>query len=248
MSKLFLFPILVCVLCLLTFFGTNLGVVFRENIKWPYISEGGSFPPESCIFSQALNATSIILGIIFYIRYRQIEHILYHNDLSISVMRLNVTSLWIGLIACLGLSVAANFQANTMGVLHCIGAFSCFGLGTVYFWLQGFISYAVRPYMGSKKMTYVRFVIAVVCTCGFCITIFSSCQLTGLYHNKNVSLSCKNKRLSVSGEWITGVAFCFFILSFTCEFKTITLDRPIISVACKNDDIGSNRSTQNLLI
>ena len=38
---------------------------------WPYISDTGTTPPESCIFGQLLNLGAALLTLTFYIRYKQ---------------------------------------------------------------------------------------------------------------------------------------------------------------------------------
>lgn len=85
------------------------------------------------------------VGIVIYIRYRQIKLlILDHSDLiqTTSATKLSWISLWIGLGSCLGISIVANFQETNVRIIHFVGAFICFGFGTVYFWLQACI---VRP-------------------------------------------------------------------------------------------------------
>ncbi|XP_055298022.1 DNA damage-regulated autophagy modulator protein 1-like [Sitodiplosis mosellana] len=230
MSKLFWIPIITFALCQSTFFSTSIAVIFHKNITWPYISEGGTYPPESCIFSELINMASVFLGLIIYIRYRQIERLLYHHvSLLEQVARKNVVSLWIGLMACIGLSIVANFQLTKLPQVHYFGAFSCFGLGTVYFWFQGFISYSVRSYTGSMHMTYARLVLATICTCNIFVFISTTCTATEIIFNEREP-SCRYKETSAMVEWVMATAFCFFILSFTSEFKTITMDRPIILV------------------
>lgn len=41
-----------------------------------------------------------------------------------------------GLISSFGLSIVANFQETNVFIVHIIGAFMCFGAGTIYFWIQ----------------------------------------------------------------------------------------------------------------
>lgn len=180
-------------------------------------------------FSQITNMTSILFGIILYIRYRQIEHLLYnHVNLIRSVLKMNVASLWIGLIGCLGLSIVANFQVTKMPTVHYIGAITCIGLGIVYMWYQGFISYQVRSYMGSTKMAYTRFVMAVVCTLCFWITLLGSCDSIAIFFNEKSQQVVNIKILVHLPNGLMPPYFLFFILSFTGEFKQITLHRPII--------------------
>lgn len=229
MSKLFWIPIVAFTLCQTTFLSTSIGVILQRNISSPYISEGGSYSPECCIFSQIINLTSILFGVIIYIRYRQIERLLYHHvNLIKPLAKKNVIALYVGLAACFGLSMVANFQLTKVPTVHYFGAISCFGLGTVYFWLQGIISYLGHSYVGSIQMAYTRLIMAFICTCSFLIAIFASCRSIGFIFNEDMPKSCRYKHISALAEWIIATLFCFYMLSFTDEFKSITIDRPII--------------------
>ncbi len=46
----------------------------------PYISDTGTYPPESCIFAQFLNMGALLIGIDVYIRYKQVS--LYAMDIA----------------------------------------------------------------------------------------------------------------------------------------------------------------------
>jgi len=74
--------------------------------------------------------------IVMYVRYRQIYEYYQSCELSPAVVKLNKVALWTGFLSCFGLSLVANFQETNVIVIHLTGAFLCFGLGTVYIWLQ----------------------------------------------------------------------------------------------------------------
>jgi len=74
--------------------------------------------------------------IVMYIRYRQINEYYRSYALSPAVVKHNKVALWTGFLSCFGLSLVANFQETNVIVVHLTGAFLCFGLGTVYIWLQ----------------------------------------------------------------------------------------------------------------
>lgn len=70
-----------------------------------------------------------------YIRYKQVEFAVDKLNIEIG-RRINSTASLCGLIACLGMSLVANFQETKVGVVHFLGAFMSFGVGAVYFLLQ----------------------------------------------------------------------------------------------------------------
>jgi hypothetical protein len=45
----------------------------------------------------------------------------------------NKVTLAFGLVSCIGLDIVANFQESNVMVVHMVGAFLCFGAGTIYF-------------------------------------------------------------------------------------------------------------------
>lgn len=77
------------------------------------------------------------MGVTIYVRYRQIQEIgLRHTDVQRAVERLNGRSFWVGMGSCLGVSMVGNFQETNVRIMHYVGAFLAFGLGTVYYWMQ----------------------------------------------------------------------------------------------------------------
>lgn len=227
MSKVFLFPVVLFLFCVVTFIGTSLATILEGHTIIPYISEGGSYAPQSCIFSEALNLACIFLGIIIYTRFRQIQAIMcYHSDINKSTIRLNSIGLWIGFGSCFGLSIVANFQLTNVQTVHYLGALTCFFLGNVYFWIQSHISYNVHPYVGSIQMAHIRFLLSSFSSYFFFTTIITSCELVHLLFPDITE--CTYLGVSVFSEWIVAFIFCFYLLSFTTEFQKISLDHPRI--------------------
>lgn len=77
------------------------------------------------------------VGIVIYIRYRQIDELTASNtELMATTAKLNLLALWVGFASCLGCSIVGNFQETNVRMVHFVGAFCCFGFGTIYFWMQ----------------------------------------------------------------------------------------------------------------
>ena len=62
-----------------------------------------------------------------------------------ALKRLNTLSLVLGLLGSLGVSIVGNFQETSVVVVHFIGASLCFGLGTIYLWIQ--VQYVLSSFM-----------------------------------------------------------------------------------------------------
>lgn len=171
MSKVFLFPIAVFVLFQVTFICTYIAAVVQHHVvpDIPYISDAATYSPESCVFGQFINIGCVLLGIVVYIRYRQIEQLIYHHSNLMETCKINKTAMWLGIGSCLGCSIVANFQETNVRIMHYIGALTCFGLGTAYFWLQASLTYNIHPYVGSLWLAHARLGLAVLCTIFFTV-------------------------------------------------------------------------------
>lgn len=223
MSLVHLFPVASFLLCASAFVGASLATILdgrKDGI--PYISEGGSFVPQSCFFGQALNLAAISIGITIYIRYHQIQMITCwnpKNDINKLINRLNGIGLWMGLGSCLGLSIVGNFQTTNASTIHHCGAFLTFFGGNVYFWIQSQISYNVYPHVGSTRMAHFRYALAT-CSTIFCFTtIIASCKFIELVSDQDEN--CKYQSISIISEWIAAMTFCFYVFSFTWDFRKI---------------------------
>lgn len=225
MSKVYLVPIALFSLCVLAFFGSNLATILEGHTIIPYISEGATYVPQSCVFSQIVNLACILLGIVIYTRFRQIEMLISRQtDLTESTDDLNRIAMWIGFVSCFGLNIVANYQLTSIPIVHYFGAFVCFFFGVIYCWLQSYITFYVFPHIGSLQMISLRFTLAVLSSYFCFVTLFTSCSVVGAFVNTEVDgNSCKYLSVSVLSEWTVALMFCFYMLSFTREFRYISL-------------------------
>lgn len=244
MSYVFLLPIAVFLVCQITFMSTSFAAIWQGHTFVPYISDGATNSPESCFFGQFVNMGAVLLGIVVYIRYRQIEELMYdYADLIKTTAKLNKVAMWYGFAACLGLSMVANFQLTNVPSLHYFGALSCFGSASIYIWFQGHITYHARAYTGSLQMAYFRFGLAFLCTYFFFVAILTNCESMRVIFGEKPPKHCSYHEVSVSSEWIVAAILCIYILSFTGEFRRITLNHPKISIN-KCERISLTESSQ----
>lgn len=125
----------------------------------PYISLCGSYPPQSCIFSQLLNMGAAMAAWICILRYHQLR------DWGVRKW-LNQLILWSGLLCALGTSVVGNFQQKNQQATHLTGAFFAFFVGHLYFWLQLLLSWRMKslPQPGAPWIRRLRLVLCSLCT------------------------------------------------------------------------------------
>lgn len=176
------------------------------------------------------------MGIVIYVRYRQIQELADANpSLQQRIGRLSWCALWVGFGSCLGCSVVGNFQETNVRLVHFIGAFCCFGLGTVYFWLQAFLSFAIHPLAGAHiHMAYTRLGLAVLCAIFFVVVAVTGIISHILFEGQDPRKwypsdgGWEYHVASSISEWIVATIFCFYILTFTDEFRSIEMDHPVL--------------------
>ncbi|MFH4981609.1 hypothetical protein AB6A40_008318 [Gnathostoma spinigerum] len=116
LSKVWIIPLTTFVLSILAFLVSYTIAVLNNHVQavWPYISDSGTLPPESCIFAQLLNISALFLAITSYLRHRQIVEFYWHHFKQEGYWRpISLTMLWLGYISSFGVSMVANFQVRS---------------------------------------------------------------------------------------------------------------------------------------
>lgn len=220
------------------------------NALWPYISDAGARPPQSCIFGQFLNLSALFAFIVMYIHYKHVREFNV-TDMPL-IQNLNYWSLWIGAFTCLGLSIVANFQVVNSLPVHMVGALMVFGLGMVYCWIQAIVSHKMRSQaMSSALSSCTRFALAFLVTVSFIITIAAGNASVAEYnkHQKSTNMSRYDHKwektdpgyqahlASTFSEWIMSICFLLYFLTFFREFQKISV---FIQIRPKNAEIFSS--------
>jgi len=203
---------------------------------WPYISDTGTIPPESCIFGQFLNIGAFLLCLTFYIRYKQVADFYVSHEKQQLLKRLNTVSLVLGLLGSLGVSIVGNFQETSVVVAHFIGASLCFGLGTIYLWIQVGISYYLKPNGWPRLLLNTRILMAMVNTSCLLLTIIASMVATlqaaeqgeedsSFYqHWGTGSAGWSFHLVATVSEWVMAAAFDIFILTLARDFQGMVME------------------------
>ncbi|KAK1884530.1 Transmembrane protein 150C [Dissostichus eleginoides] len=96
-------------------------------------SVAGNSPPASCIFSEVMNLAAFVGFILAVLRYLQLKH-------TVVSQCLNACSLLAFSFACFGMTLVGNFQIFTEDMIHNFGTLMTFGLGTLFCWVQSYIT------------------------------------------------------------------------------------------------------------
>lgn len=205
------------------------------EIALPYISDTGTKPPESCIFSQLFNIVAILMAVIIAIRYKQVEQQCRDNLIPDAnrVFKLNKWSFFVGLASTVGLSIVANFQELQLFVVHMIGAFTAFGFGLIYCSTQTKLSYYMYPIVKSGLLlARCRLALTIVLAITFVTSSVFGPISFNYFHGKDVTKWQPEDGgylyhvISSICEWISALAVDFYILSFAHEFKFMSISSP----------------------
>merc|ERR1712142_354354 len=231
-------PLVTAILFPVTFI-TTYGIAVslgHADSFWPYISDTGTIPPESCIFGQFLNIGAFLLSLTFYIRYKQVADFYVAHEKQKLLKSLNTLSLVLGLLGSLGVSIVGNFQETSVVVAHFIGASLCFGLGTIYLWIQVYISCYLKPNGWPRLLLCTRIVLSMVNTSCLLITVITSMVATMQSKNQGDgdssyfqhwgqgSAGWTSHLVSTVSEWVMAAAFDIFILTLVRDLQGLVME------------------------
>ncbi|XP_063326621.1 modulator of macroautophagy TMEM150B [Pelmatolapia mariae] len=177
---------------------TNGSVNLTEGI--PYISQCGTYNPQSCLFSQVCNICCFLALWVVAIRFQQVRDYGDHG-------KANIASIVLGFTSSISISVTGNFQQSVLMIIHTVGAVLAFFLGLAYFWVQLYLTYRAQPSQDRWWVGPVRATVCIICT--ITVIVMSILHITGF---SSGAAAC---------EWILVMSFfCLFGL-FAAEFRHI---------------------------
>ncbi|XP_044134142.1 modulator of macroautophagy TMEM150B [Bufo gargarizans] len=174
---------------------SNGSVNLTEN--FPYISTCGSYPPQSCIFGQVLNIGAMFVIWICAIRFQQIRDYGCHS-------KVNSVGLALGFLCALGTSMVGNFQQSNQLETHFVGAFLAFGIGNIYFCIQSYLTYKVKPRHGGSWIGPLRITLTICSVASMILMI--------------VFVLIKMKTIAAICEWILAMILFLLFGLFCIDF------------------------------
>ncbi|KAM3923354.1 modulator of macroautophagy TMEM150B [Leptodactylus fuscus] len=174
---------------------SNGSVNITEN--FPYISTCGSYPPQSCIFGQVLNVGAILVVWICAIRFQQIRDYGCHSHV-------NSAGLALGFLCALGTSLVGNFQQSNQLETHLAGAFLAFIIGIVYFCIQSYLTFKVKPRHGGCWIIAIRITLTILAIASMILMI--------------VFLNINRKSIAAICEWILAMILFLLFGLFCVDF------------------------------
>ncbi|XP_051245204.1 modulator of macroautophagy TMEM150B [Dicentrarchus labrax] len=177
---------------------TNGSVNLTEGV--PYISQCGTYNPQSCLFAQICNICSVLALWIVVIRFQQVRDFGNHG-------KANIASIVLGFISSTGISVIGNFQQSVLKSIHLLGAFLAFFLGMAYFWVQLFLTYRAQPSQDRCCIGPARATCCILCT----ILVISMTVLHNTGYPSEAAVC----------EWALVMVFFMLFGLFAAEFRHI---------------------------
>ncbi|XP_008313783.1 DNA damage-regulated autophagy modulator protein 1 [Cynoglossus semilaevis] len=207
-----------------TFIVSYLIAVFRHDVDliFPYISDTGANPPESCIFGLMTFITACAGIATIYARYKFVEKL--SEDSPLARPRVNKIAMWLGMLSCLSMCIVATFQETTVVEVHDLGALLFFLSGVLYIIFQSYISHHISPMGSSAAVHRARVAIATLAALAFIPTVICAFFVTQttLHRNKDDE-DYPFHLASAVCEWIVAFSFVCYFLTYIHDFKLFTL-------------------------
>ncbi|XP_047245350.1 DNA damage-regulated autophagy modulator protein 1 [Girardinichthys multiradiatus] len=224
MQGLCFLPVFLVVWSSCTFIVPYLIALFRGDVDiiFPYISDTGANPPESCIFGLMTFISACAGCATIYTRYKYVEKLSEQNSLVKPC--LNKATLLLGIIACFGMCIVATFQETVVTSVHDFGALTFFITGVVYIILQSVLSFKAYPYGSSICVCRARLVIATIAAAAFFPTVICAYFVTQTtLHRHTYDKDYRFHVVSAVCEWIVAFSFICFFLTYIEDFKIFKL-------------------------
>ncbi|GAB1608191.1 DNA damage-regulated autophagy modulator protein 1-like [Argonauta hians] len=237
-GMLWILPLATAIWILASFIITyTIAVVSKDvDLFLPYISYTAIKEPQKSVFSQFVNIGAILLGLTACVRFLQVKAC--YIDITPCERRLNRAGLVLGLLSALGLSMVANFQAKLLKFPHYLGAFMAFAIGTVYCWVQSFLTRRAT----SLCIYRTRFGTSI--TISAVLFIFVSTMIfykTNKFPGSKYSIHKGVYLTSTCSEWLLAIMVLVFVLTFMHDFRSMKFQPPNLYIRPTNRD--TNHST-----
>ncbi|XP_063678238.1 DNA damage-regulated autophagy modulator protein 2-like isoform X2 [Bolinopsis microptera] len=233
---------------------------------FPYISDTGTFPPESCVFTLFLNCAAVVLLAIFTLKYLHVVQ--YNRQCSSAVTRINTAALVIGYVAAFGIMVVGAFQETNVLAVHVLGAMMAFIGGTVYMFLIASLGFRRDVNFGVDERGYAkaRLFMAFLSAISFIIMIITTKEAFELWYSEHLNddrkpqLWNKNDKgynihlVATAFEWVMALDLLAFLMTFSQELHIIQLQvvlvrHPLCSILSSPAvSANSQHTTQDVLL
>ncbi|KAH1029008.1 hypothetical protein HUJ05_002313 [Dendroctonus ponderosae] len=174
-----------------------------------------------------------------YIRCRQVKEVLElaeSKNLSSKLKKLNTISLFLGMVAVIGVFMLGCFPVHPYIVPHLIGAGAAFNTGLMVLAAQTYISLKIYPTLGNKTLNIIRCVMVLILAVALCLcVIFGGLSLL-LFKGDDITQWTAASGgyvfhlISVASEWILVLGVILYLSLYAGEFRSIVLHKPNMDI------------------
>ncbi|XP_030844939.1 DNA damage-regulated autophagy modulator protein 1 [Strongylocentrotus purpuratus] len=230
-------PIVMLALSITMLVSAYIVAVTRGDVAFlfPYISDAASTAPQSCIFGQLLNMTALIVFAGVFVRFRQLTSLV--PPYYVKIKSMNIWGLVFGWTSGFGMTLVANFQDSNVLIVHLIGAFLLFVMGTAYCVTHTIISYKLYPQYNTMLLCRLRLVITTTTAVSMIISIITGVIAEMLWFHTHGDHTRTRSQvhwapqdggyiphlISAFSEWVMSIALMVFYLTYTKEFCNLQL-------------------------
>ncbi|XP_022239042.1 DNA damage-regulated autophagy modulator protein 1-like isoform X3 [Limulus polyphemus] len=222
----------------------------KENTN--IVSEAGTDPPQSGIFSICLFCSGNLGLITMVVRYMYVNELNKGRHKKIQVI--NQISLFCGFTAIGGMMVVAVYPMSTVSLAHDVGAYTLFILGLTYASLQTLVTYYLYP--SYNGLTICRFRLTIVLLC--LISLVTMAIIYPVSHAEFKSGNYNHPRrlkqlgergfrglvASSTAEWTLALIFITFFFTYIREFQAILFQVKICPLGYHIDEVAIKQANE----
>ncbi|KAH1022517.1 hypothetical protein HUJ04_011910 [Dendroctonus ponderosae] len=170
---------------------------------------------------------------------RQVKEVLElaeSKNLSSKLKKLNTISLFLGMVAVIGVFMLGCFPVHPYIVPHLIGAGAAFNTGLMVLAAQTYISLKIYPTLGNKTLNIIRCVMVLILAVALCLcVIFGGLSLL-LFKGDDITQWTAASGgyvfhlISVASEWILVLGVILYLSLYAGEFRSIVLHKPNMDI------------------
>ncbi|XP_075716187.1 DNA damage-regulated autophagy modulator protein 1 [Rhinoderma darwinii] len=168
-----------------------------------------------------ISITAMLGAATMYVRYKIIQT----QNLRIFFLSywLNLISLLIGVLGCIGMGIVASFQETSVTTVHDVGALITFICGVAYIFLQSIITCKACPQWNKKGTCFVRMTISVISIIAlFPMIICGLLDGMKMYRCVIGEEPSPYHQASAVCEWIVAFGFVTYFLTYIKDFQAVT--------------------------
>lgn len=198
----------------------------------PFVSEAGTDPPQSGIFSLCLYICSVLGLLCVLVRFLVVRA--FNANCCKKLDVLNSTAAAIAFVSFLGMAAVAAFPTSLVPSAHSAAANVLFFGMVCYEVIQTYMSFCMHPNFNGKLIAAIRLGITVFSF----LDVFIMALLSGLgkhaWKSQNYAHELRRRLPTDEGfpllvaasvfEWALGLSVVLFFFTYVREFKKVTLE------------------------